>query len=146
MARKKIVFVIVEGPSDEEALGLFLNRIFDKNSVHVHIVHGDLTTMAGSIKNRIADEIRAYANSTHLKKIHFQEVIHIVDMDGAYIPDSAVVEDAGVSDPIYSTTEIRTHDPEGIRSRNEQKRSNLDTISSLLSVWGGVPYQAYFMS
>lgn len=146
MARKKIVFVIVEGPSDEEALGLFLNRIYDKNSVHVHIVHGDLTTMTGNIKNRIAEEIRAYANSTHLKKSHFQEVIHIVDMDGAYIPDDAVVEDAGAIDPVYSTVEIRTHDPKGIRSRNKLKRFNLDTISCLHSVWGGVPYQVYFMS
>lgn len=30
VARKKIVFVIVEGPSDEEALGVLLNRIYDK--------------------------------------------------------------------------------------------------------------------
>lgn len=146
LARKKIVFVIVEGPSDEEALGLFFDRIYDKNTVYVHIVHGDLTTMSGSIKNRIADAIRTYANSTHLKKANFQEVIHIVDMDGAYIPDSAVVEDQTASKPVYNITEIRTCDPEGIRARNELKRKIIDEISSLLSVWGGVPYQAYYMS
>ena len=66
MARKKIVFVIVEGPSDDEALGLFLTRIYDKNKVYVHIVHGDLTTTTGKIKDKIADAVRAYANSTHL--------------------------------------------------------------------------------
>ncbi len=33
MARRKIVFVIVEGPSDDEALGVLLNRIYDKNAV-----------------------------------------------------------------------------------------------------------------
>ena len=32
MARKKIVFVIVEGPSDSDALGLYFNRFFDRNS------------------------------------------------------------------------------------------------------------------
>lgn len=146
LARKKVVFVIVEGPSDEDALGVFFNRIYDKNSVYVHIIHGDLTTMNGSIKNRIADAVRGYANSNHLKKVNFQEVIHIVDMDGAYIPDSAVVKDATAVDPIYNITEIRTCDPEGIKKRNEQKRKNLDTISILPSVWGGVPYQAYYMS
>ncbi|MCR4819161.1 MAG: hypothetical protein K5841_09430 [Fretibacterium sp.] len=146
MARKKIVFVIVEGPSDEEALGLFFNRIYDKSSVHVHIVHGDLTTMNGNIRNRIADAVREYANSTHLKKTDFQEVIHIVDMDGAYIPDSAVIGDSAAIDPVYNTTEIRTCNPDGIKCRNEQKRKNLDVISSLLFVWGGVPYQAYYMS
>ncbi len=32
--------------------------------------------------------------ASHFSKTHFQEIVHIVDMDGAYIPDIAVVEDA----------------------------------------------------
>ncbi len=36
MTRKKLVFVIVEGVSDEEALGVLLNRIYDRNSVVVN--------------------------------------------------------------------------------------------------------------
>ena len=35
MARKKIIYVIVEGPSDDEALGVILNRLYDKNAVYV---------------------------------------------------------------------------------------------------------------
>ena len=30
MARKKIVFIIVEGPSDDEALGVIFSRAFAK--------------------------------------------------------------------------------------------------------------------
>lgn len=44
MPRKKIVFVIVEGPSDEEALGVLLNRYFDSSTVYIHIMHCDITT------------------------------------------------------------------------------------------------------
>lgn len=44
MARKKIVLVIVEGPSDDSALGVILNRLFDKNKVHIEIMYGDITT------------------------------------------------------------------------------------------------------
>ena len=44
MARKKIVFVIVEGPSDDAALGVLLNRLYDKNAVYIKITHGDITT------------------------------------------------------------------------------------------------------
>lgn len=146
MARKKIVFVIVEGPSDDEALGLFLTRIYDKNKVYVHIVHGDLTTTTGKIKDKIADAVRAYANSTHLTKLNFEEVIHIVDMDGAYIPDSAIIDDATAIHPLYSITEIHTCDPDGIIERNKRKRKNIDVISSLSTVWGGVTYHAYYMS
>ena len=46
LARRKVVFVIVEGPSDETALGIALNQVFDRESVHVHIMHGDITTRA----------------------------------------------------------------------------------------------------
>ena len=41
MTRKKIVFVIVEGPSDDEALGAIFSRAFDKNAVYVEVMHGD---------------------------------------------------------------------------------------------------------
>ena len=37
MAHKKVVLVIVEEPSDDTALGIMLNQIYDKNSVYVHI-------------------------------------------------------------------------------------------------------------
>ena len=53
MARKKIVFVIVEGPSDSEALSGILNKIFSDNTVYVHIVHGDITTQADTNSTNI---------------------------------------------------------------------------------------------
>ena len=65
MARKKIIFVIVEGPSDEEALGVILNRFYDQNAVHVHIMRKDITSEKGvrpsNIFSKIGDEIRQYA-------------------------------------------------------------------------------------
>ena len=44
MPRKKVVFVIVEGPSDETALGVLLSRHFDKDTVYTHVMHCDITT------------------------------------------------------------------------------------------------------
>lgn len=35
---KKIIFVIVEGPSDQEALTLVLKAIFSSEEVDVHVV------------------------------------------------------------------------------------------------------------
>ena len=34
MARKKIVLVIVEGPSDDTALGIALNQVYDRETVY----------------------------------------------------------------------------------------------------------------
>jgi len=48
MPSKKIVFIIVEGPSDDTALGVLLNKIYDPAFVHVHITHGDITSDYGS--------------------------------------------------------------------------------------------------
>ncbi len=149
MAHKKIVFVIVEGPTDEDALGIFLEQIFDRSQVFIHITHGDITSEPGInphlIRNRIGNMVKAYADSNHLTKIHFQEIIHIIDMDGAYIPDECVVEDSSASDPVYSLESIKTVSVNGIRERNARKRICLDRLSSLQESWN-VPYQAYYMS
>ena len=79
MARKKIVFVIVEGPSDETALGALLSHIFDSNSVFVHIMHRDITTDKGinsqNILAHLGNEVRGYAKSNHFKNSDFQEII-----------------------------------------------------------------------
>lgn len=47
MTRKKIIFVIVEGLSDQMALGAVMSKIFDINSVYMHIMHCDITTKRG---------------------------------------------------------------------------------------------------
>lgn len=112
LARKKIVFIIVEGPSDDEALGVLFNRIFDRNSVFVHIMHRDITTDRGvrqdNILSRLGNEVRTYAKSNHFTNKDFQEIIHITDMDGAYVPDECITEDPSAKHPVYSTERIAT--------------------------------------
>ena len=148
MPRKKIVFVIVEGPSDEEALGVLLNRIYDSRAVYVQVMHCDITTEldvnAGNVIAKIGDVVRKYAGRT-FKSGDFSRIIHITDMDGAFIPDSAVVEDAEAIKPIYSITEIRTRSKSAIENRNLRKRECLNRLSSASRIWG-VPYQIYYMS
>lgn len=107
MARKKIVFVIVEGPSDEEALGVLLNRIFNSNAVYVHVMYCDITTEmdvnANNIVSKIGDIVKRYAGRT-FKPRDFCQIIHITDTDGAFIPNEAIVEDNTAVKPYYSVT------------------------------------------
>ena len=127
MARKKIVYVIVEGSSDETALGALFSRIYDKNTVHVEITHGDITSTknvtAGNIVKKTAEFIRRFAANNHLTKKDFQQIIHLLDTDGAYIPDDHVLEEPTAVKPIYSETEIRTTNRAGILKRNAAKSS-----------------------
>ncbi len=149
MARKKIVFVIVEGPSDAEALEVLLNQIYDKNSVYLEITHGDVTTAkdAGSstILSMLGGILETYMKANHLAKSHFQEIVHIVDMDGAYVPDSVIIKDETAQKTIYSLTEIRTDKVSKIIDRNATKRACINKISSTPKLHN-IPYQAYFMS
>ena len=77
MARKKIVFIIVEGSSDDTALGVLFSRIYDKNTVYVKITYGDITSAidvnAGNIIRKVAELIRSYADNNHFKKVIFSK-------------------------------------------------------------------------
>ena len=149
MARKKIVFIIVEGPSDEEALGVILNRIYSSNTVYVHIMHCDITTERGvtvsTILSKVGNVIRQYAATNHYKKADFKEIIHIIDMDGAYIPNENVVEDQEAGRLMYSTTDIRTSDKQKIEQRNHQKCSNINVLCTRKIIWD-TTYKAFYMS
>lgn len=149
MTRRKIVLVIVEGPSDDTALGIMLSQLFDKDSVYVYIMHGDITTRKGvnaqNIIARLGDEIRGYAKSQHYTAKHFKQIIHIVDTDGSYIPDEQVIKDETKEEIEYRSEGIYTRNQELIIERNKQKRDNLQRLQSTGQIWN-VPYRVYYMS
>ena len=128
MTSKKIVFIIVEGPSDDEALGVIFSRLYSSNEVHVEIVHGDMTSDENvwpeNIEEKINGLIESYAGHSFLPD-DFQEVIHLTDMDGAFVPDDRVTFDAGAVKTYYKRTEICTNACRKIRGRNAHKRANL---------------------
>lgn len=148
MPRKRIVFVIVEGPSDEEALGTILNRYFDRNAVHVYVAHCDITSELSTTPSNVVAEIGGFIKNFAgrvFKSGDFSRIIHIVDMDGAFIPDDAIVEDSTITKPVYSPTKIRAQRKASIENRNRRKRENLNRLVSTTSVWR-IPYQIYYMS
>lgn len=149
MARKKIVYVIVEGPSDEDALGVVLNQLFDKNEVHIEVCHCDITSDRGTTVNNICDKIgkliKQYAKDHSFKPEHFQQIIHLTDTDGVYIPKENIVLNTEAEEPLYSLTAIETWNPDGIAYRNQMKAAVLNRLISTSSVWR-VPYRIYYMS
>lgn len=150
LARKKIVFIIVEGPSDQDALELLLDSIFDESKVYVHVTHGDITSRIGNnasnILKKVTDEIQSYARNYHLEKVHFQQVIHIIDMDGVYVSDEKIIEDTEVDSVRYSVDSIVTKNRQNIINRNQIKSKNIDKLSKTPKIWGDIPYSAYYMS
>ena len=83
---KKVVFVIVEGPTDEDALSSVLKQIFSSAEVHFHVIHGDITTedaiTANNAKSYVAKRIAA-----EMKKYAYKEsdILQMEDYDyGSY--------------------------------------------------------------
>ncbi len=149
LARKKVVFIIVEGPSDDTALGVTLTQVFDKDSVHVHIMHEDITTRTGvnpeNIIAKIGNSVTKYARSNHYTPKDFKQIIHIVDTDGTYIPDEKVIEDRDCASIIYETDGIHIDNRGKVVTRNQQKRENLYRLRTCGKIWN-VPYRIYYMS
>lgn len=149
LARKKVVLVIVEGASDDTALGVALNQVFDKDSVYIHIMHGDITTRKGvapqNIISKLVDEVKQYAKSQHYKANDFKQIIHIVDTDAVYIPDANIKEDITLKSVAYKDDGIYAVNVKAMRERNQLKRDNLYKLRSIGKIWG-ISYRIYYMS
>lgn len=151
MARRKIVLVIVEGPSDADSLELYFSKFFDSNTVHMKIMYGDITSKRGinqsNIKARLGNEIKVYAENNHFKAADVQQIIHLVDMDGAFVDDSVIIEDETKDKFLYTLESVIVPNRQVAIERNEHKRENLNTLSSRTSVmWNNIPYKIYYMS
>lgn len=148
MPHKKIIFVIVEGPSDEDAIGTLLSRFYNGNEVHIHVVHGDITTQRcvnpHTIVTKIGNLVRQYAGRT-FKQTDFCGIIHLADTDGAFIPDDDIVESNRVSKTTYSETDIQTNNKSLCEKRNKLKRENMKRLATTPTIWN-IPYRIYYMS
>ena len=145
------MLVIVEGPSDADSLELYFSKFFDSNTVHMKIMYGDITSKRGinqsNIKARLGNEIKVYAENNHFKAADVQQIIHLVDMDGAFVDDSVIIEDETKDKFVYTLESVIVPNRQVAIERNEQKRENLEALSSRTSVmWNSIPYKIYYMS
>lgn len=149
MARKKIVFVIVEGNTDRTALGAILSNVYDNDQIHVVVVNGDITTSIGvtqsNIRAKIGNMINNQIKKIHVRKSDIKQIIHLVDMDGAYISNTKVISDMNCQKVLYESDGIHTNNVQAIIKRNIQKQSNLNILIGTKNICN-IPYTVYYMS
>lgn len=150
MAAKQVILFIVEGMSDMRSLELILTRYFSNSHVKVEVTHGDIisdiNTNASNISAKIGKIVKACIAQNRFKQKDFLKVVHLIDMDGAYIDDGCIVQDDRYEKPFYTTRNIFVKNIEKIVDRNERKRNNINKISSMPKVLKDIPYEAYYMS
>ena len=166
--RRKVIIILVEGPSELKALAPTLSSLYDSVDQSYEVFFppmtedgvehwGDLTSKHG-INSRTIEKcieklyFKDFLRKNKLYPKDITEIVHIFDMDGAYIEDAAIVfgeNPLGIDKTYYGEDTILTTDVNSIVERNQRKRENIDYLCSLEKIKidsKSIPYSVYFFS
>lgn len=145
---KKVIIMIVEGPSDESAVGFIVKDFFPEAEVRFYVVHGDITAKytgkQTGIVCKVHECIKEIMRKYRYHKDDIQQVIHLADTDGVFITDEDIVQ-ADCKEVLYYADHIEVPDRTGLIRRNEVKSDSLYKLSTTGKVYG-IPYRIYYMS
>ena len=123
MNEKKVVTVIVEGPSDENAIGGILKEFFSSEEVQFAVVHGDITSNYSTTKENVVSKVGALIETIKSKYGYnwgdFVKIIHIADTDGAFTKNC--IKEAEVENIQYYEDHMEYFDIEEVEKRNAHK-------------------------
>lgn len=150
MARneKKVIAFIVEGVSDEAAIGSVMKKYFAGKQVQFAVVHGDITTRdyvsADTIITKINGLISALKEKYRYKTSDFVRIIHIADTDGVFVKDDCV-RLADVDSIKYYENYMETKSIEMAMDRNHKKADILYKLYKTGKI-GSIPCRIYYNS
>lgn len=159
---RKVILFLVEGSSELTALIQPFEEYFKRNArVEGEAFFCDVTTVElyGStsgiqVSSNIKNTVRKYVvELVDRKRLYtwtdLARIIHVVDLDGAFVQDDRVVEQSGIQHIVYKHDSIVCADRERILKRNHVKAKNTISLvrtSALMYGRRSVPYQVYYMS
>ncbi len=146
---KKIILLIVEGITEDISLRGILSEIFNDKKIEFCLVRTDITTREdikpNNIKKELGNIVKNFLGKT-FRETDLQEVIHLVDTDGVYIPETNIEKDITLNNFVYSVDKIKAKDINKVIERNETKKTNLDVLISTNEVLKKIPYKVYYLS
>ncbi len=139
--------MIVEGPSDENAIGGILKEYFSSEEVQFAVVHGDITsdefTAVDNVVTKINDLIHDIRTKYGYHWDDFIKIIHITDADGVFTKDCVIESD--VEGIRYYEDHMEGISVEAIERRNKNKSEILCKLYSTGKVHD-IGYRIYFNS
>ena len=146
---KKIILLIVEGITEDISLRGILSEIFNDKKIEFCLVRTDITTREdikpNNIKKELGNIVKNFLGRT-FRETDLQEVIHLVDTDGVYIPETNIEKDITLNNFVYSVDKIKAKDINKVIERNETKKVNLEVLISTNEVLKKIPYKVYYLS
>ena len=147
MSEKKVIAVIVEGPSDENAIGGILKEYFSSEEVQFAVVHGDITsnelTTASNVVNKINKLIDGVRTKYGYRWGDFKKIIHITDTDGVFTKGCVI--EADVEKIQYYEDHMEGSNVKSIECRNKHKSDVLLKLYSTGNV-RKIDYHIFFNS
>lgn len=154
---KKFILFLVEGENDRKELEAILHaKCFepfkDRYVPEIKVIGTDVTSEKKSspknIKNVVTKAVQEWRNGGipfhDIKTYEVKEIVHIVDIDGAFVaPARVVYTDTGKL--FYTDDVIQCANPNTIIERNNRK-SNCLKILCAASQIDNIPYSIYYVS
>lgn len=145
---KKVLLFLVEGITDKETLGLILSKLMNTEDVHFEITGGDITSRYGvnhkNVKNKVWDYVKGFMIKSRYQKTDILKIIHLIDTDGAFVPDE-LIRESKTERIQYCSDHINTSNVSEIMKRNHNKTEVSRCLSQIPGL-GGIPYQIYYFS
>ena len=128
MARKKVLLFIVEGISDRESLELILTELEEgNNEIIFQVVSGDITSNRNVDRNNIQSRLTRIiedGGKRKFKAIDYKEIVHLVDMDAAFISEENIYKNSYGTRFIYNEDGIYAKRREDVIERNNKKKES----------------------
>lgn len=139
LALSKVVLFIVEGETDELALGAPLNKLFssfNSSEFRFRVTRGDLITnrsygsecSPNNVKKRVVEQVKIFLGRYKLKWSDLAAIIYLTDTDGTFIAASSVVQNDELNGISYFLDHVESPYSASIVSRNDNKSACLKVL------------------
>lgn len=146
---KKVILLLVEGPTDEDALALVCSRLVKAYDIEFDVLHTDITAdedmTVKYIEKRVKTEVEIYLKKNpFIKRTDILKVVQIIDTDGAFVPCEQIKQ-SKMGKTEYFETHIEAKNQNRLIRRNLSKRNIVFQLSRM-EVVGGFSYEIYYFS
>lgn len=147
---KKVILVLVEGPTDEDALALVFEKLLKEHEIEFDVLHTDITAKeemtAKYIVREIKKEVDAYLKrNPFIKKEDILKVVQLIDTDGAFVASNRILQSQNGKTE-YSDTCIWAKNRDRLIRRNISKRQIVYQLAHLEQIPGSYSYEIYYFS
>lgn len=145
---KKVILFLVEGASDLTSLE-FIDNINTDERIKFQITSGDITSKLNVTSQNCREEINkillSFLERSKLRKTDVIKIVHILDIDGIYIPEINIIENKTIKKFIYTINGIEAPSKENVQKRNDRKKQIVEKLLATPKI-NSIPYEMYYMS